>query len=121
MLCLDMAVLDWIQVHLRETFLDAVMLFISALDNGGIGGMCLYHEMPSPDNPNGKCAYLMNIYTRPQFRRQGIGDAVVRWLIGQAEQRGISKIYLETSEAGKPLYREIGFTEMPDMMKLKKE
>lgn len=87
----------------------------------GCGGMCLYHEMPSPDNPNGKCAYLMNIYARPQFRRQGIGDRIVRWLIGQAEQRGITKIYLETSEDGRPLYREIGFTEMPDMMKLKKE
>ena len=35
----------------------------------GCGGICLYHEMPSPDNLNGKCAYLMNIYTRPQFRR----------------------------------------------------
>ena len=33
----------------------------------GCGGICLYHEMPSPDNLNGKCAYLMNIYTRPQL------------------------------------------------------
>lgn len=87
----------------------------------GCGGICLYHEMPSPDNPNGKCAYLMNIYARPQFRRQGVGDAIVRWLIDQAEERGITKIYLETSESGRPLYRELGFTEMPDMMKLKKE
>lgn len=87
----------------------------------GCGGMCLYHEMPSPDNPNGKCAYLMNIYARPQFRRHGIGDAVVRWLIGQAEERGITKIYLESSEDGRPLYRSIGFREMPDMMKLQKE
>lgn len=87
----------------------------------GCGGMCLYHEMPSPDNPNGKCAYLMNIYARPQFRRHGVGNAVVRWLIEQAEQRGITKIYLETSEKGRPLYREIGFDDMSDMMKLKKE
>ena len=43
-----------------------------------------YHEMPSPDNPNGKCACLMNIYARPPFRRQGIGDRIVCWLIGQA-------------------------------------
>lgn len=31
----------------------------------GCGGICLYQEMPSPDNPSGKCAYLMNIYTVP--------------------------------------------------------
>ncbi len=87
----------------------------------GCGGMCLYDEMPSPDNPNGKCAYLMNIYARPQFRGCGIGHAIVRWLIGQTEQHGVSKIYLETSEDGRPLYREMGFREMPDMMKLSKE
>lgn len=83
----------------------------------GCGGMCLYQEMPSPDNPNGKCAYLMNIYARPQFRRHGVGDTVVRWLLDRAKQLGVTKIYLETSEAGRPLYREIGFAEMQDMMK----
>lgn len=83
----------------------------------GCGGMCLYPEMPSPDNPNGKCAYLMNIYARPQFRRHGVGDAVVRWLIGQAAQLGIAKIYLETSEDGRPLYQEIGFRDMIGYMK----
>lgn len=87
----------------------------------GCGGMCLYDEMPSPDNPNGKCAFLMHIYARPQFRGHGVGHAVVRWLIGQAEERGISKIYLETSKDGWSLYRAIGFAEMPDMMKLSKE
>ena len=83
----------------------------------GCGGMCLYQEMPSPDNPNGKCAYLMNIYARPQFRRHGVGGTVVRWLLDRAKQLGVTKIYLETSEAGRPLYREIGFAEMQDMMK----
>lgn len=87
----------------------------------GCGGMCLYQEMPSPDNPNGKCAYLMNIYARPQFRRHGVGDKIVRWLIEQAEQLGITKIYLETSEDGRPLYRKIGFIDMVDYMKLKGE
>ena len=63
----------------------------------------------------------MNIYARPQFRRHGVGDAVVRWLIGQAEQRGISKIYLETSEDGRPLYQEIWFRDMRGYMKFTME
>lgn len=48
--------------------------------------------------PYGKYAYLMNGYTKPVSRRQGIGDAVVHWLIGQSVQRDITKIYLETLE-----------------------
>lgn len=84
----------------------------------GCGGMCLYQEMPSPDNPTGECAYFMNIYTRPQFRKQGVGETVVKWLTKQAVQRGITKIFLETSEAGKSLYQKTGFVPMQDMMML---
>lgn len=84
----------------------------------GCGGLCLYQEMPSPDNPTGKCAYLMNIYIRPPFRKQGAGEMLVNWLIRQAAERGISKIYLETSESGKRLYEKTGFVPMQDMMKL---
>lgn len=85
----------------------------------GCGGVCLYQEMPSPDNPTGGCAYLMNIYTCPEFRRQGIGRQVVAWLIQQAGQRGFTKIYLETSACGQPLYREMGFVDMQGYMQFK--
>lgn len=84
----------------------------------GCGGICIYQEMPSPDNHSGQCAYLMNVYTRPEFRGYGIGETVVRWLVGQAVQRNITKIYLETSEPGRKLYEKAGFLDMPNMMKL---
>ena len=83
----------------------------------GCGGICLYQEMPSPDNPTGKSAYLMNIYTKPQFRKRGVGEAIIKWLVAQAIMRGIPKIYLETSKAGKQLYTKLGFIPMQDMMK----
>lgn len=84
----------------------------------GCGGVCLYQEMPSPDNPSGQCAYLMNVYVREEFRGQGIGKAIVKWLVEQAQKRHITKIYLETSKQAKPLYAGLGFTDMPDYMKL---
>ena len=87
----------------------------------GCGGICLQEELPSPDNPSGKCAYLMNIYASPSCRKQGVGAAIVSWLIEQARQRGIGKIYLETSQAGRPLYEKLGFADLPDMMKLTPE
>lgn len=65
----------------------------------GCRGICLQEEMPSPDNPSGKCAYLMNIYVRPAFRRLHIGTTIVDWLIDEARKKGAEKIYLETSEA----------------------
>ncbi len=83
----------------------------------GCGGVCFTAELPSPDNPAGKCAYLMNIYVREEFRKHGIAHKIVSRLIEEAKQRGCGKIYLETTSDGKPVYSSLGFKEMPDMMK----
>ncbi len=84
----------------------------------GCGGICLQQEMPSPDNPTGRCAYLMNIYTRSPYRRLHIGTTLVGWLVEQAKRQGAGKIYLETSGAGRAMYRRLRFEEMKGMMKL---
>lgn len=106
--------------HLRED--SHIACFAKNTETGeivGCGGVCLYQEMPSPDNPSGGCAYLMNIYTCPEFRRQGVGGDIVKWLIFQAEQGGAAKIYLETSVSGRPLYQEMGFSDMCGYMQYK--
>ena len=87
----------------------------------GCGGLCLYQEMPSPDNPSGQCAYLMNIYTRKEYCEQGVGKSIVDWLSDYAKNQGITKIYLETSECRRPLYESLGFRDMQDYMKLQEE
>lgn len=89
-------------------------------ETAGCGGVCFYQEMPSPDNPSGKCAYLMNIYTREAFRGQGIGSEIVRSLLEEAGRRGAGKIYLETSDCARSMYEMIGFTEMKGYMSIKR-
>ena len=83
----------------------------------GCGAVCFTDELPSPDNPTGRCGYLMNIYVREPFRKHGIAHRVVSHLIEVAKQRGCGKIYLETTAAGKSVYSSLGFNDMPDMMK----
>ncbi|MFR1638933.1 MAG: GNAT family N-acetyltransferase [Eggerthellaceae bacterium] len=90
----------------------------SGRETVGCGGVCLYREMPSPENPTGQCAYLMNIYTRKAYRGQGVGRNIVRWLVDYAEQRGIAKTYLETTASGRPLYESMGFKDMQDYLRL---
>ena len=85
----------------------------------GCGGACLYQEMPSPDNLMGRCAYLMNIYARKEYRSMGVGTSIVKELLTLIEEKGISKVYLETSEMAKKLYQELGFEDMKDYMILK--
>lgn len=84
----------------------------------GCGGICYQAEMPSPDNLTGTNGYLMNIYSLPENRGMGIGRMIIEYLIDDAKKRGTEKIYLESSEAAKKLYRQIGFSAMSDYMKL---
>lgn len=83
----------------------------------GCGALCLSEELPSPDNPSGKCAYLMNIYVREAYRGQGIGHSIVRWLVDKASQLGCDKIYLETTDCARTLYNSIGFEDLSGYMK----
>lgn len=85
----------------------------------GSGSLCLSDELPSPDNPSGHCAYLMNIYVRQPYREHGIGHAIVKRLMDEARKRDCGKVYLETTDEGRGVYESLGFRDMPDMMKLK--
>lgn len=93
--------------------------YVAMLDGEevGCGAMCLTEELPSPDNPSGHCAYLMNIYVRQQFRNQGVAHAIVSALIEEAKAQMCCKIYLETTQDGRPVYASLGFQDLPDIMK----
>ena len=79
-----------------------------AEEDVGCGGICFQEELPSPDNPTGKCAYLMNIYVREPFRHKGVGESIIRHLVKEALEYGCGKIYLETSDMAKSLYESLG-------------
>lgn len=83
----------------------------------GCGAICLTDELPSPDNPSGRCAYLMNIYVRPAFRGHGVATAIVNRLVETARLRGCDKIYLETTASARALYNKTGFKNLPGIMK----
>lgn len=85
--------------------------------DAGCGAICLSEELPSPDNPSGRCAYLMNIYVRREYRERGVGHAIVGWLVDKARALGCDKIYLETTDCARTLYKDIGFKDLTGLMK----
>lgn len=107
------------QYYLRHIPDKSHIAFVACHDGEecGCGSICLSDELPSPDNPSGKCAYLMNIYVREAFRKHGIAHKIVSRLIEEAKKHNCGKIYLETTADGKSVYTSLGFRDMPDMMK----
>lgn len=90
-------------------------------DNGnfiGAGGVSFYRVMPTYHNPSGKKAYIMNMYTAPEYRRQGIAFHTLDLLVKAAKAQGVSQIALEATDMGRPLYEKYGFVTMQNEMEL---
>lgn len=67
-----------------------------------------------PGNPNfitGRTGLLLNVYTHPDYRRQGIATKLLNFLIQDAREENLSFIELSATEEGEPVYRKMGFTE----------
>ena len=84
----------------------------------GAGGISYFQVMPTYHNPTGKKAYIMNMYTNPDYRRQGIAFKTLELLVADAKERGITSISLEATDMGRPLYEKYGFVKMNDEMEL---
>ena len=93
----------------------------SVYDNGafvGAGGVSFYQVMPTYHNSTGKKAYIMNMYTAPEYRRQGIAIHTLDLLVKDAKEQGVLQIALEATYRGRPLYERYGFAETEDEMEL---
>ena len=84
----------------------------------GAGAVSYFQVMPTFHNPTGKKAYIMNMYTKPSYRRQGIAFKILDLLVTEAKVKGITAISLEATQMGKPLYTKYGFVKMNDEMEL---
>ena len=84
----------------------------------GAGGVSFYKVMPTYHNPTGKKAYIMNMYTASEYRRQGIAFHTLDLLVKDVRKQGVSQIALEATEMGRSLYEKYGFVKMEDEMEL---
>lgn len=66
---------------------------------------------PSPRFPNGRTGVLFNVYTVPEYRRQGLARRTMGALIEEAYRRKLDVLELHATEDGYPLYRSLGFVD----------
>lgn len=95
----------------------AYLVFVGELFIGA-GGISFFRVMPTFHNPTGKKAYIMNMYTKPEYRRQGIAYKTLELLVAEAKEREITAISLEATRIGRALYEKYGFVKMNDEMEL---
>ena len=86
----------------------------------GAGGVSYYRVMPTYHNQTGEKAYIMNMYTLPEYRREGIAFKTLDLLVKDAKKRDIVEISLEATDMGRALYKKYGFEKMKNEMELNK-
>ncbi len=103
---------DELITHSREYFLNGDQTTCIALDNGiavACASISYIDIMPTFSHPTGKRAFIMNVYTKDEYRRRGIARKLVTMLIDEARKRGVTEIGLNATDSGRPLYEALGF------------
>ena len=54
----------------------------------------------------------MNVYTKPEYRRQGAAKKLLKQMLLEARDMGLDYMELKSTEAGYFLYKSLGFEEV---------
>jgi len=117
----------------REALLDATRIYLaSKMPRGefiawvaevrgriiGTGGLVLFERPPVAANLSGREAYMMNMYTMPEWRRQGVARTLLQEILCFVKQTSAERIWLHATVDGKPLYEKYGFVATSTEMEL---
>ncbi len=103
------AVTRWFQKNMESGD-----LYQAVIEADGViaatGGLVSLPMPPSFFRPAGRTGYILNMYTRPEYRRRGLATRVLEALKQEALRRGMERLILSTSDQGEEVYLRFGFT-----------
>lgn len=79
------------------------------------GGMMIVPWLSRPADPEPRRAWILNVYTDPEYRRRGIARRLMQTMIEWCRQAGFQSVCLHTSDDGRPLYESLGFKPTEEM------
>jgi len=78
-------------------------------------GVIVFDYHSSPLDPTPKRPMVVNVYTDPSYRRQGIARKLMESIIEWCRSEGFGSMLLHASDEGKPLYESLGFKPTNEM------
>lgn len=65
----------------------------------------------SPAFITGRTGTVLNVYTKPAYRRKGYAGKIMEKLLSDAAEKYVSVVELKATEEGYHLYKALGFTD----------
>ncbi|MDE6666212.1 MAG: GNAT family N-acetyltransferase [Ruminococcus sp.] len=90
-------------------------LFVYVVKSERIISCCFLLVSEKPANPsfiNGKTGTVLNVYTKPEFRKKGIAGKIMEFLISDAKEMKLDFVELKATDNGYKLYKSVGFEDM---------
>lgn len=81
-----------------------------------MSGINFFTLPPNDWCPEGKTAYIGNMYTLSDYRKRGIAAHLLSLVIEEAKSRNCERILLNATDMGRPLYELQGFETAPTAM-----
>lgn len=75
----------------------------------GMSGLVFFEKPPTEENLSGLEAYVMNIYTLPEWRGKGIATLLLKEIISMVKTTKARRIWLRTTPDGQHVYEQNGF------------
>jgi len=98
---------------------DLFCWFAKIDDNiAAVASMCIFCRIPYFQNPVGLEGYILNVYTLPKYRKKGAASSLINEIITFSKKSSLKKLWLNSSEAGKDIYKSFGFKENNNEMEL---
>lgn len=100
--------------HLRRGFADGSVEVLIARVDGELAGCVMMQEqimIPNRPCPSGRTGLVLNLHVDDEFRRQGVGEALMRAIEAVGRERNLDRLDLKASEMGEPLYRNLGWVD----------
>lgn len=80
------------------------------------GGILVRELIPIPGcYKTGRWAYIMNVYTRPAYRRRGLARRLLQTMLDWCAEQKMDQVTLIASDEGRPLYESLGFRQTAEM------
>ena len=118
----EIAIDSELSAYFTTSISDGSFLSWIAIDGEEIvatSGICFYQLPPTHFNPTGRTAYVTNMYTLPEYRRQGIASHLLDLVVEEAKMLDYKIIRLHTSADGKSIYSKKGFSDTDGFMAMK--
>jgi len=67
------------------------------------------------DVAHGRQGIVLNVYTEPAFRRQGLARRLMQEVLARARETQLDSLVLHAAPDGRPLYEQMGFAPTNEM------